>query len=122
MPDRLVYGLQQPQKLLWGTPMNGGVEILPRLALGYYLIIAAVCAVLCGLAWAILRKWRYSWVLRQLFFAPAAYILSHLLLKGISTTSFFMDRDFISILLMTAALYALLSLAWRAFQQRRNER
>ena len=122
VPDRLIYGLQQPQKLLWGTPMNGGVEILPRLALGYYLIVAAVCAVLCGLAWWIFRKWRYSWVLRQLLFASAAYILSHLLLKGISTTSFFMDRDFISILLMTAALYALLSLAWRAFQQRRNER
>ena len=37
VPDCLIYGLQQPQTLLWGTPMNGGVEILPRLALAYYL-------------------------------------------------------------------------------------
>ena len=121
-PDRMVYGLRQPQQLLWGTPMNGCVEILPRLALGYYLIIAAACAALCGSVWAIFRKWRYSWVLRQLFFAAVAYILSHLLLKGFSTTSFFMERDFISILAVAAALFALLSLAWRAFLQRRTER
>ena len=40
VPDRLIYGLEQPQTLLWGTPMKGGVEILPRLALAYYLLMA----------------------------------------------------------------------------------
>ena len=122
LPDRLVYGYGQPQALLWGPPLNGGTEVLPRLALGYYLIIAAACAALTGLIWGIFRKWPYSWIPRQLFFAPVAYILSHLLLKGVSTTSFFMEEDFISILAVAAALFALLSLAWRAFQQRRNER
>ena len=100
VPDRLIYGFEQPQKLLWGTPMDGGTEVLPRLALGYYLLIAAALAGLFGLLWGIFRKWDYSWILRQLFFAPVSYILSHLLLKGIRTTSCFMEHDFLSILLM----------------------
>ena len=111
VPDRLIYGLEQPQTLLWGTAMKGGVEILPRLALTYYLMIALIAAGVCGLIWGILRKWENSWIVRQLFFAPLSYILSHLLLKGIKTTSFFMDRDLLSILLVALAIYALLTIA-----------
>ena len=121
VPDRLIYGLEQPQTLLWGTPMKGGVEILPRLALAYYLMIALVAAGVCGLTWGILRNWTYSWILRQLFFAPVSYILSHLLLKGMKTTSFFMDRDLLSILLVALAIYALLTIAWQMFLTRRKE-
>ena len=122
IPDRLIYGFEQPQKLLWGTPLDGGVEVLPRLALAYYLLIAAALAGLCGLLWAILQKRNRSWILRQLFFAPVSYLLAHLLLKGVKTTSFFMEHDLFSILLMAAALYALLSLAWQVFLRRRKER
>ena len=121
VPDRLIYGLEQPQTLLWGTPMKGGAEILPRLALAYYLMIALVAAGVCGLTWGILRNWTYSWILRQLFFAPVSYILSHLLLKGMKTTSFFMDRDLLSILLVALAIYALLTIAWQMFLTRRKE-
>ena len=121
IPDRLIYGFEQPQKLLWGPPMNGGTEILPRLALSYYLIIAAALAVLCGLVWVIIRKRSYSWILRQLFFAPVSYILSHLLLKGLHAASFFMERDMISILILAMALYTLLSFVWQAFLLRKKE-
>lgn len=121
VPDRLIYGLQQPQTLLWGTPMEGGVEILPRLALAYYLLIAFAAAGVCGLIWGILRKWKNSWIVRQLFFAPISYILSHLLLKGIKTTSFFMERDFLSILLAALAIYALFTMVWQVFLTRKKE-
>ena len=121
VPDRLIYGLEQPQTLLWGTPMKGGVEILPRLALAYYLMIALVAAGICGLIWGILRNWTYSWVLRQLFFAPISYILSHLLLKGMKTTSFFMERDLLSILLVALAVYTLITIAWQMLLMRRKE-
>ena len=121
VPDRLIYGFEQPQELLWGAPMNGGTEILPRLALAYYLLFAAALAVICGLIWALFRKRPYSWIPRQLFFAPVSYILSHLLLKGIHTESVFMERDFLNILLLTVALYALLTLGWQVFLQRRKE-
>lgn len=121
VPDRLIYGLEQPQTLLLGTPTQGGVEILPRLALTYYLLIAFVTAGVCGLIWVILRKRKYSWILRQLFFAPISYILSHLLLKGMKTTSFFMERDFLSILLVALAVYCLVTIAWQMFLERRKE-
>jgi len=118
VPDRLIYGLEQPQTILWGTPMKGGAEILPRLALAYYLVMALVIAGVCGLIWGMLRNWTYSWILRQLFFAPVSYILSHLLLKGMKTTSFFMERDLLSILLVALAIYALLTIAWQMFLER----
>ena len=65
VPDRLIYGFSQPQKLLWGTPLEGGTEVLPRLALAYYLLIAAALAGLFGLLWAIFRKQDCSWIFRQ---------------------------------------------------------
>ena len=121
VPDRLIYGFGQEQVLLWGTPSNGGTAVLPRLALGYYLLIAAAFAGLFGLLWAIFRKWNYSWILRQLFFAPVSYILSQLLLKGTKTTSFFLEHDLLSILLVALAVYALLSVAWQVFLNRRKD-
>ena len=121
VPDRLIYGFEQRQVLLWGTPADGGTAVLPRLALGYCLLIAAALAGLSGLLWAVFRKWDYSWILRQVFFAPVSYILSHLLLKGVKTTSFFMEHDLFSILLTTLAVYAFLSIAWQVFLNRRKE-
>ena len=121
IPDRLIYGFQQPQKLLWGAPLNGGVEVLPRLALAYYLLIAAALAGLFGLLWVVFRKRGCSWMLRQLFFAPVSYILSHFLLKGIKTASHFMEHDFFSILWVALAVYALFSIAWQVFLTRRKE-
>ena len=120
VPDRLIYGFQQPQTLLWGKPMNGSVEILPRLALSAYLLFSLAAAIVCGLIWLILRKNKHSWIPRQLFFAPAAYALSHILLKGDQTTSFFLDRDFISIMLVAVAIYTSLSIAWQMFLQHRK--
>ena len=120
VPDRLIYGFEEPQKILWGTPLNGGTQILPRLALAYYLMVAAALAGLSGSLWGIFRRWRNGWILRQLFFAPGSYVLSHLLLKGIKTTSFFMEHDLLSILFTALAVYALLSIAWQVFLLRRK--
>jgi hypothetical protein len=121
VPDRVIYGYGEPQQLLWGEPMNGGAQVLPRLALGYYLLIALPAAGGFGLLWFLFRKRSCSRILRQLFFAPVSYILSHLLLKGMKTTSFFMDRDLLSILLVALAIYALLTIAWQMFLTRRKE-
>lgn len=120
VPDRVIYGLQQPQQLLWGLPMNGATEILPRLALTYYILIAVVAAGVCGLIWALVRKRKYSWILRQFFFVPSSYILSHLLLKGIRTTSFDMEHDLFSVFLVALAIYALFTIAWQVFFTQRK--
>ena len=121
VPDRLIYEGSDRQQLLWGEPLSGGVETLPRLALGYYVLIAVAVAVVSGIAWFLLRGRDKSWMVRQVFFAPMAYLGAHLLIKGGRTVSDFMERDFLSILLMAAALYALLSLAWQVLLRRRKE-
>ena len=120
VPDRPIYTAGSQQMLLWGKPMNGGVEILPRLALGFYVIIAAGSALVFGIIWFLLRRQHHSWIPRQLFFAPASYATAHLLIMGIRTESFFMERDFLSILLSAAALYALVSLVWQLWLQHRE--
>ncbi|MBR6030146.1 MAG: zf-HC2 domain-containing protein [Clostridia bacterium] len=122
VPDRLIYEAGGEQRLLWGEALNGGVEILPRLALGYYVIIAAALLPVSGLSWLLLRRSRRSWIARQAFFAPLAYLTAHMLIKGNRSASFFMERDLVSILLLTAALYALFTLAWQVFLQQKKEK
>lgn len=121
VPDRVIYDGGGQQRLIWGEPLNGGVKTLPRLALGYYAVLAAALAIASGIVWLVLRNRDKSWIARQVFFAPLSYIAAHLLIKGFHTESYFMSRDFFSILLLTAALYALLTLAWQALLRQRRE-
>ena len=96
--------------------------MLPRLALAYYLLIAAALAAVSGLLWFIFRGKKAGIIMRQIFFAPAAYIAAHLLLKGTATTSYFMGRELFFILMIAIALYFLFTLAWQVWLQRRKER
>lgn len=121
VPDRLLYSVGSQQQLLWGEPMNDGVEVLPRLALAFYIFVAAGLALISGIVWFFLRNRNISWVPRQVFFAPVSYLIAHFLIKGTRTQTFFMERDFISIILISVTLYALLSLAWQIWLQRKKE-
>ena len=120
LPDRVIYGYKEPQALLWGEPLDGGVEVLPRLALNAYMIIAGMMAVLSGMLWMIVRKKHWSWIIRQVFFAPVCYILAHFLIMGLRSISFFITRDFCYILLTACVLYVLVSLLWQVWLGRRK--
>jgi len=122
VPDRVIYGFGPDQTLLWGEEMNGGVEILPRLALGYYAYIAAALAGALGLAWLLLRKKKTAPALRQLFFLPVSYLAGHLLVKGWGTLSFFLMRDLLFILLDAAAVCGLLTLGTSLLRQRKRDK
>lgn len=120
LPDRVIYGYKEPQALLWGEPLDGGIEVLPRLALNSYMIIAGMMAVLSGMLWMIVRKKHRSWIIRQVFFAPVCYILAHFLIMGLRSISFFITRDFCYILLTACVLYVLVSLLWQVWLGRRK--
>ena len=115
---RLIYDGGETQTLLWGEAASGGVEILPRLALSYYAMIAAGAGIVSGIVWFAVRGREKSWIARQIFFGPAAYCAAHLLIKGFSAASDFLGHDLGSILLLTAAIYALLTLGWQVIKQR----
>ena len=119
IPDRIIYTCEGTSHLLYGKPLNGGVEILPRLALAAYLLAALALAAVLGLFWFLFRRKDQSWILRQLFFAPLSYAAAHYLILGFRTRSFFLEHDLGSILLLTACLYALFTLAWQIWLHRK---
>lgn len=110
IPDRVIYGFGEKQQLLYGDEMNGGVQILPRLALAFYLYLAAALALVFGLLWLVFRRKRAAKLLRALFFAALSYPVGHLLVKGTETMSFFLLRDLAFILIAAAAVWGLLML------------
>ena len=110
VPDRVIYGFGEKQTLLYGEPMNGGVQILPRLALSAYLYLASALALIFGILWLLLRKKKGADTLRIVFFAELSYPVGHLLVKGTQTASFSLPRDLACILLAAAAVWGLLML------------
>ncbi|MDD4081225.1 MAG: zf-HC2 domain-containing protein [Eubacteriales bacterium] len=108
--DRLVYG---------PDPFPGGGRMtLPRLALAYYLALALIPAVFLGLLLLIFRKKEKARrVLTVLIGLPLSWIAGHLIIKGFTTISREMLRDFIFI----AAAACFLFSAWvvrQGFTQR----
>lgn len=122
VPDRVIYGFGSDQVLLYGEAMNGGVEILPRLVLGYYLLIASALAVILGISSLFLRRKKAGPILRQIFLVPVSWISGHCLVKGFVTVSFDAQWDCLMILIAAAASYALLSLAWQTLRQWKKDR
>jgi len=59
-------------------------------------------------------------IFRQICFAPIGYIAGHLLVKGISSNSYFLVRDLAAILIAGAAVYALLSLIYLAVRRKKT--
>ena len=120
--DCVIYGFGEEQTLLHGEAMNGGVQILPRLVLGYYLLLSLSAAVILGLLWLVLRKKNDAMILRALFFAALSYPIAHLLVKGTETLSFHLLRDLAFILIAAAAVWSLLMLGWQWLRRKKAEK
>lgn len=98
--------------LLWQYAEGGGMQVLPRLALGYYVLLAAPAALLLGALLLIFRRRKTARrVLYALFCLPVCYLGGHLLVKGLSTLSTDIVRDLALILLAGGCLYAASQLA-----------
>lgn len=94
-----------------GTSM--GVQVMARLVLGYYVLIAFFTTAGLLLLRLVLRKTKAAPVVRALFWLPVSYLLGHLCVKGLNTLTFSAARDFVFIVLIGAAIYAaILSAGW----------
>lgn len=96
--------------LLYGTASNSGnVTTLPRLVLGYYLLLAAFAAgglaVLCVLfrRKEQVRKW-----LERAALLPVCYLLGHLCTKGFTVATYSSQRDFFFIIFVALLFYCAL--------------
>ena len=110
----------QDDVLLCGS-RDGGVISLPRLALGYYVLLSFVLLITLSIAFFLCRGKKAGKVLGYLAPIPACYLLGHLLVKGFSATSYQMQRDFSLIVLIAALLYAAALLGSRFLHQKREQ-
>lgn len=96
--NTLIYGRDQHQ--------NGGSMTLPRLTLSYYLLIAVVVIVICLMGIRIFRKHKkIKNTCTKMMFLPISYIIGHILIKGFTTASYSMTRDFLAIILVMIGVY-----------------
>ncbi len=108
--DILIYGKDQNE--------NGGIITLPRLLLGYYFIIAAILATLCGIFLFTYRKeGKIRDVLEKVLVLSVSYLFSHIGIKGFKTTSYFVQRDLYAILLLMISICCLILLSINWFRK-----
>lgn len=92
--------------------MDGGMVVLPRLALNAYLFFALVLLALAAGLWILLRKKTAArTVVERIGLYPLAYVLSHCLISGVEASSYSMQRDFFLTLFLSVLLYCALRLA-----------
>ena len=111
----LVYYAQNNGRgdvLVYGEHPDGGMETLPRLVLGYYLVLAAGVFVVLLVVWCAAKKKPKvrQWVGRALLLPPA-YGVGYLIVLGFRTVSYCATRDFILIVAIGALVYCLVLLA-----------
>lgn len=120
---RVVYYAQnngQANMVLYGE-RSGGVISLPRLALGYYILLSLALFITLGIAFFVCRRKKTGKALGYLALIPASYLAGHLLVKGFTTTSYQMQRDFSLIILAAALIYAAVMLAINLWRQKREK-
>lgn len=93
---------------------------LPRLALGYYLALAAIALAAAVIAWLFVRKKPTArlWVERAGLY-PVSYIISHGVVSGIGWASYSLPRDLSLIVFISILLYGGLLLAHNVWRLKR---
>lgn len=96
----------QEDVLIYGEGTDGGTVTLPRLVLGYYLLLAIGVFLVLVVVLLLVRKQPRArrWVVRGLLL-PVCYVAGHLIVMGPATLSYTATRDFILIVAIGALLY-----------------
>lgn len=112
--------------LIYGKELypDGGAVTLPRLVLGYYVIFSILLlGILAVLYWVFRTYETAKSRLEKALLIPVSYLLAHLCVKGLTTTSYIAVRDFFAILLVMLPIYGSLLLAifyYRRYRRSRN--
>ena len=101
---------------VYGEAGEGGSIALPRLALGYYLILAVLALAVLFAAWLVAkgRPRQRVWIERIMLY-PVSYLISHGIVVGFRAISYSLVRDFRLILFVSLLLYCGLLLAHSAW-------
>lgn len=97
--------------------------VLPRLSLGYYLILAVAALLILAAVWLLTRKKGEMGVwIQRIGLYPVAYIISHCVVSGIHWTSYSLPRDFFLIIFISILLYSALLLTHNIWRLKREIR
>ena len=103
--------------LIWGSTSADGRQTLPRLVMGYYLVIAAGSVVILGILAVVVRKKKLGKPLFYLWLAPVCYLIAHLGVMGLNTITADAVRSLGWILAAAICLYlaavSFIRLGWR---------
>ena len=101
---------------VYGEAGEGGSIALPRLALGYYLILAVLALAVLFAAWLVAkgRPRQRVWIERIMLY-PVSYLISRGIVVGFRAISYSLVRDFRLILFVSLLLYCGLLLAHSAW-------
>lgn len=101
--DKLVYGKPESE--------NGGQLTLPRLAMNYYVILAGIIFVISLLGTIILQKREsITKIILPIMLASVSYILSHIVILGLSGTTHHIIRDLTFVGISTVLFFTIFSL------------
>lgn len=111
--DKVIYGINPID--------NGGVITLPRLFLNYYFVTAMIIALILAIFYLLLRKkGNVKAIIAKVLFIPLSYVLSHVMIKGWSATSYSASRDFCLILLLAIPIYFVFYMIYTAYTAKSN--
>ena len=105
--------------LIYGQHSSGGVITLPRLVLKYYLVLAFVGAIICGLCTLLTRKnKKVRKVMINIMFIPVAYIVASFCIMINRPVTYFAAHDFFLIILLAMPIYGFL---WFLLNKRKGK-
>lgn len=103
-----------------GTNMYKGTA-LPRLALNYYIILAAGALIVSLVLLLIFRKKeKIRKVMTYISLVPISYIISQLAVMGFNATTYSLMRDFKLILILSLFIFCVLVSVYRIIQVRKE--
>jgi len=95
--------------------------VLPRLSLGYFLLLAVTALVVLGIVWILTQKKVEVRVwIERIGLYPVAYIISHCIVSGINWASYSLPRDFSLVVFISILLYSGLLLTHNIWRLKRE--
>jgi len=107
---------------IYGEPItSGGVVTLPRLVLGYYFVLAVVCAAVLLVIWFFVRrKTKGKAVIETILFYPISYCIAHIIIAGHRPSIYAAQRDFLFIVFVSILIYGGMLLARSIYRERKE--
>lgn len=113
--NRVYYisGGEELDKLVYGKPEseNAGQLTLPRLAMNYYVMLAGIIFVISLLGTIVFQKKEsITKIILPIMLLSVSYILSHIVILGLSGTTHHIIRDLTFVVIATILFFAIFSL------------